>query len=234
LGTATIEIGRNGQRAARIAKVEYRAKVVELRLARTPLTPEEGLKVCAVWVRETGVGARKPDKLEWLLYTNIGAASETEVLRVIDSYRARWRVEEFHRTWKQGECDVESAQLRSSDAVVKWATILAAVAVRIERLKYMSRRTPDEPATSELSPLEIDALKLTQRHLHKGKRLRFPDIPTIGAATKWIAELGGWMGLKSSGPPGSITLARGLERLAIYADALVATRLERSERRPRT
>lgn len=234
LGTADVEIARNGQRAARVARVEFRAKVVELRFVQRGPDPAQRMNVCAVMVREIGAGARRKDALDWLLYTNIGAANEKEVLRIIDSYRARWRVEEFHRTWKQGECQVESAQLRSFDAVVKWATILAAVAVRIERLKYLARRIPDEPASIELTELEIAALKLTQRKLHEGKRLRLPEMPTIGEATKWIAELGGWMGLKSSGPPGSITLARGLDRLSIYAEALEMTRRERSERRAPT
>jgi hypothetical protein len=234
LGTADVEIARNGQRAARVAHVEFRAKVLELRFGQRGPDRAQRMKVCAVLVREIGADAKQKDALDWLLYTNIGAANEKEVLRVIDSYRARWRVEEFHRTWKQGECDVESAQLRSFDAVVKWATILAAVAVRIERLKYLARRIPDEPASIELTELEVAALKLTQRKLHQPRRLRLPDMPTIGQATKWIAELGGWMGLKSSGPPGSITLARGLDRLAIYAEALEMTRRERSERRAPT
>jgi hypothetical protein len=46
-------------------------------------------------------------------------------------------------------------QLRSPDAVVRWATILAAVATRIERLKHLARERADEPATVELTLEEI-------------------------------------------------------------------------------
>jgi hypothetical protein len=51
-------------------------------------------------------------------------------------------------------------------------------------------------------------------------------MPTIHEATGWIAEMGGWVPQKSSGPPGSITLARGIERLAIYVRAMLDVRAE--------
>lgn len=45
-------------------------------------------------------------------------------------YTARWLVEEFHKTWKSGLCMVEDTQLRSAEAIDKWATLLATVAGR--------------------------------------------------------------------------------------------------------
>jgi len=232
LGTRQIHLGRNGQRPARDAVVEVRAKEVELRFEAHPTSTVRSLKLWAVLVREIGRGARGADALDWLLYTNAPVSTEDAAFNVVDSYGSRWRVEEFHRTWKKGECNVESAQLRSVDAVVKWATILAAVAVRIERLKYLSRRTPDEPASIEFEPAEIEALAIERRARLRGTRQRVPNMPTIQQATEWIAEMGGWMGLRSSGPPGSITLARGLERLAIYTQALSDVRKENRLRAP--
>ena len=41
--------------------------------------------------------------------------------------------------------------------------------------------------------------------------------PTIAEATLWIAEMGGYTGKSSGGPPGTITIGRGLERLLIAA-----------------
>jgi hypothetical protein len=166
---------------------------------------EEGLRLFAVRVREVEAAA---DRLDWLLYTNAPVLTSEHAQAVVASYQARWRVEDFHRTWKQGECNVEDAQLRSQDAVVKWATLLSAVATRIERLKYLSRRKPDAPASCELAPDEIEALKLDQSSRYERRQL--PDMPSIEEATRWVAELGGWIG-KRNGPPGSITIARGLE-----------------------
>ncbi len=153
--------------------------------------------------------------------------NEEQARCIVEAYRARWRIEEFHRTWKQGECNVEDAQLRSLDAVIKWATILAAIATRIERLKYSSRTNPDEAALTVLTSLEIEVLQADQRdRLPKGTRRKKPppaDTVSIAEATTWIAQLGGWIG-KQNGPPGSMTLARGLERLAFLVQGVTIAR----------
>ena len=47
--------------------------------------------------------------------------------------------------------------------------------------------------------------------------------PTIADLTLWIAEIGGYTGQTSSGgPPGSITIARGLASVRAAAKALEA------------
>jgi transposase-like protein/DDE family transposase len=215
LGTFDVEIGRTGQRAARRATLEVRASQVTLRFVADCVQPTDGLRLYAVRIREVNAPG---EPLEWLLYTNVPVFSAEHAKAILDSYRARWRIEEFHRTWKQGHCNVEQAQLRSSDAMIKWATILAAVATRIERLKYLSRETPDVPASRELSEEEIEALRLDQRR-RKGKRRKLPSMPTIVQATEWIGELGGWIGPRN-GRPGATTLARGLERLGYLIEGI--------------
>jgi hypothetical protein len=86
---------------------------------------------------------------------------------VLYGYTQRWRVEELHKTWKSGACNVEQTQLRTAHAVKVWATILAAVAARIERLKSLARTTPEQPANVELSSHEIKALVLLKRRQKK-------------------------------------------------------------------
>jgi hypothetical protein len=231
LGTHAVELARNGKRPARVATVEVRAKPVELRFHYRPGEEVELHRMHAVWVRERGA---TENALDWMLYTNAPITSQIAALKIVNAYRARWRIEEFHRTWKRGECNVETAQLRSFDAMVKWSTVLSAVAIRIERLKYISRAMPDVPATVELAPIEIEALKIERRSQGlRGTKARIPETLTIAQATSWIAEMGGWMGLKSSGPPGSQTIARGLERLSIFVAAIEAVRNQDSPRKRR-
>jgi hypothetical protein len=217
LGTYEVKVGRTGRRAARTAMMDVRAAQVVLRFPPRGAMKTEALRLYAVLVREIDEGK---DALDWLLYTNAPVLTSEHAQRVIASYQARWRVEEFHRTWKQGECNVEDAQLRSQDAVVKWATLLSAVATRIERLKYLSRSEPNAPASCELAAEEIEALKLDRR---RRTRRRPPRMPSIGDATRWIAELGGWIGSRN-GPPGSVTLARGLERLGYLVEGIALAR----------
>jgi len=225
LGSYEVLVGRTGSRPARRAVVEVRAQRMEL-LFRARLNKSvETLAVTAVWVHEKTDDPKAP--LDWILYTNAPVTNESQARCIVEAYRARWRIEEFHRTWKQGECNVEDAQLRSLDAVIKWATILAAVATRIERLKYSSRANPDEAALTVLTSLEIEVLQADQRdRLPKGARRKKPptvESVSIAEATSWIAQLGGWIG-KRNGPPGSITLARGLERLGFLVQGVALAR----------
>jgi hypothetical protein len=229
LCTAKLKLPRNGRRRARTVTLEVRAVRANVRFDRDD---RASLDLFAVLVRERGRPRGAKDSIDWLLYTNLPVTNAGDALKILAAYRARWRIEEFHRTWKSGACNVETTQLRSFEAVAKWATILSAVSTRIERLKYLARNEPGLPATTELEPIEIEAL-LAERRSRVGRRVRLPKKPTIGDATTWIAEMGGWMGHKTSGPPGSTTIARGLQVLAIYTRALVDLRRGDARHRPR-
>ena len=136
---------------------------------------------------------------------------------VVFSYTQRWRIEELHKTLKSGACRVEETQLQTKDRVIKWATIMVAVASRIERIKRLSRQQPHEPASVELSQHEIRAL-IKLKRLQKKRTETISDAePSIEQATRWLAELGGYTGKSSGGPPGSITIRRGLDYIAPVA-----------------
>lgn len=220
IGIYTVEVAAGPRRRARTARLVARAAQVELAL---PVSKKRRvtLRVNAVWVSEDSPPAgEKP--LDWLLLTNSSIATTTESLSVVKGYTLRWRIEDFHKSWKSGGCNVEQTQLRSPNAVVRWATILAAVATRIERIKHLGRTQPDAPATVELTPLEIQVLLVLERKQKKRTEALPEGIPSIGQAMRWIADLGGYTGLSSGGPPGSITLGRGYEKLKIAVQAVQA------------
>ncbi len=178
--------------------------------------------VNVVLAREEGTTPAGEKPIDWLLLTNRPVATEKALKQIVFGYSQRWRIEDFHRSWKSGACRVEESQLRSKDSAIKWATILAAVATRVERLKLLSRQEPNRPALDEFSAVELRALKL----LRFGKSANKPNaqatVPTLAEAALWIAQLGGYTGKSSGGPPGSVTLARGLTQLQAAARALQA------------
>jgi len=139
-------------------------------------------------------------------------------MTVVHAYTRRWRVEDFHHAWKSGVCDIERSQLRSLSAFRRWATIAAAVASRAERLKTTSRSNPDVPALSELSRFEIDAAIL----LSETKRFKKGADLTLEQAVRLIADIGGYTGKSSGGPPGVKVIARGLIEVLAGARALKA------------
>jgi hypothetical protein len=56
---------------------------------------------------------------------------------------------------------------------------------------------------------EIDALIV----LKKPRSYSRGDVPPIGLAVRWLADLGGYTGKSSGGPPGAIVIGRGLKRI---------------------
>lgn len=215
---SVIELPRTPKRERRQAKVEIRATRVSVLLpdyGSHDRTERIELNVVEVLERSD-----RADRLQWVLLTNEPVDRLTDIERVVASYRTRWRVEDFHRTWKSGACGLEDIQLRTPGGIRKWAIMLAAVATRTERLKHLARTEPDTPATVELHEDEIAALILAKRRI-KTRVESVPDgVPTIGTAVRWIAELGGWAAQYRKGAqPGSTTIARGLHDLAIWTDA---------------
>jgi len=111
---------------------------------------------------------------------------------------------------------VEDPQLRSREGIIKWATLHCAVATRALRLAQLARARPDAPASEEFAQTEIDAAIILRRRT----KFRRGDVPSLVDTVRLIAEIGGYTGKSSGGPPGPTVIARGLERVAIAAEVL--------------
>jgi len=218
-----LEVRTAGRRQARTATMAVRACTVTLDLRDKRTSKRFSVELNAVQAVEHGTTPAGEKPIEWTLLTNRPIETIKDLTDVIWGYSMRWRIEEFHRTWKSGACCVEENQLRSTSAAIKWATILAAVAVRIERIKQLSREKPNLPAADEFSPAEIKAAALLYFGKAAKTKIAPAASPTIAQVTLWIACLGGYTGKTSSGgPPGSIVLARGMESVRAAAQALEA------------
>lgn len=199
---------RRPRRTARMS-VRFVPVTLEMKVPGRTLQVE----VTAVHVRERN--ASKEERIEWVLLTTWPVRGVADALTVVYGYSQRWKIEEFHRAWKAGGCQVERSQLRSVDTFKRWATILAAVAARAERLKQLARKTPDIPATTELTRTEVDcAIVLSRTRKFKPKQEL-----TLHQAITLIAEAGGYTGKSSGGPPGATTIRRGLDIVIPAAEA---------------
>lgn len=208
-------------RKKRVARMRVRVRNITLRVEDKATNKTWPITLTAISTKESGTTPRGEAPLQWTLLTNAEVNGLEDAKRVIYGYTQRWRIEEFHKTWKSGACNVERSQLRQKSNVVKWATLMAAVAARIERLKTLARTESERPASLELTPYEIMALVLTRRRTKKRTDPMPEDNPSIGDAVRWLADIGGYTGPKvSGGPPGSITIKRGLDRIIPVALAL--------------
>ena len=204
------------KRAARAAVMVVRAAEVTLDLVARPASARLPTRVWAVWTREEGTCPEGEEPIEWMLLTDYPVSNLADAQLVIRGYAERWRIEQFHRIWKSGACNVEDTQLGDRDHIITWATLHASVAMRIMRLTYLSRTRPEEPASVELSRNEVDAAILVS----ETKKFKRGDVLTIGQVILLIAECGGYTGKSSGGPPGALVLARGLRRVETVAKVL--------------
>ena len=69
-----------------------------------------------------------------------------------------------------------------------------------------------------------------KRHYRKRTETITDDVPDLETATRWVAELGGYTGKSSGGPPGAITIRRGLDYLRPAAEALALSRASGKKR----
>ncbi len=216
----SLQIPGRFNRRRRVARLLVRSARVTLDMVEAPTKERYPLEVNVVDVREYAATARNDEPIHWRLFTNAPIRNRSQVQHVITGYTHRWKIEEFHRTWKSGACCVEDTQLRSSAKVIRWAMILAATAARIERLKGLARTHSDVAASAEFSRHELMAIAIMRRHFACSDTDRIETRLSVATLVERIAELGGYTGEHSGGPPGSTTIRRGLDLIAPVAAAL--------------
>jgi len=123
-------------------------------------------------------------------------------------YTLRWGIEVYHRTLKSG-CQIEQRQLGTAERLEACLAIDLVVGWRIFHLAKLGRETPAVPCTVYFEEAQWKALLayLTKNPVPPAQP------PSLGEAMRLVASLGGFLGRKSDGNPGTQTLWLGLQRL---------------------
>ena len=121
-------------------------------------------------------------------------------------------IEIYHKTLKSG-CRIEKRQLMHADRLEVCLAIDLVVAWRIFYLTKMGRETPDVPCTVFFEEFEWKALTCYVRK----NPVPPTEPPTLKEAVRMVAGLGGFLGRKGDGDPGTKTLWLGLEHLVDLA-----------------
>jgi Transposase DNA-binding/Transposase Tn5 dimerisation domain len=218
LGTYSLRVTKPGARP-RLTAIAVRVREVELHLRPGPMGrgPVQLKTMRVVEARERRGGK---NRVLWRLLTTLPVTTFAEARAVIAAYTQRWRIEEFHLAWKSGACGIEFSWLRQREHFFKWATLLSAVAARLERIRLLSRSEPERSALDEFTRDEIDAAIA----LRKPKGVELGATPTLGEVTRWIADIGGYTGKSSGGPPGIRVITRGFDRVEAAAVAVASLR----------
>ena len=207
-GEIRLEVPRRHSRAARETTLEIRFAKVDL----APPTPrKKELSPVTLWAvaateKNAPAGA---EPLSWLLFTSMTVETLAQALEKVVWYTRRWGIEVFHRTLKSG-CKIEDRQLGNDHRIEACLAIDLVVAWRLFHLVRRGRETPDVPCTVFFEEHEWKALVTFQTRVPVA-----PDAspPTLREATRMVAGLGGFLGRKGDGEPGTETLWRGIQRL---------------------
>ncbi|MFQ5503076.1 MAG: IS4 family transposase [Phycisphaerae bacterium] len=200
---------RPGQ-PARTAKIEVRTGSVRMPVPRhtsawvKSLDPQP-IDLNVVWVREVDA----PDgtqPVEWVLYTSQPIETFAQVWEIIEDYESRWLIEEYHKALKSG-CRVTARQLKTAARLEAIVGLMSVVAVRLLQLKTLAKAEPNRAARTIVPLLWLQMLKAARKKLR-----RVHDL-TIYEFYREVAKLGGFLGRKSDGEPGWITIWRGWEKL---------------------
>ena len=218
-GVQVLQVPRQGSRAAREAHMNVR--YAEVNLQAPTRNKGQPIPVWSVYAQEQEAPEGiKP--LEWMLLTTIPVTSFEQAIEKLMWYTRRWGIEVFHRTLKSG-CRIEQRQLGQADRIEACLAIDMVVAWRIYYLNKLGREVPQAPCTVYFEESEWKALMVFTT-----KKPVAPDIPpTLHEAIRLVAGLGGFLGRKSDGEPGTQTLWLGLQRLddiaAMYLAMIDAT-----------
>ena len=221
-GIQMLQVPRQGNRAAREARLAIRFATVTL-AAPTGHKGGAALRVWAVLAQEEqappGV---KP--LEWMLLTTVSVETFEQAIEKLQWYARRWGIEVMHRTLKSG-CRIEQRQLGQADRLEACLAIDLVVAWRIFYLTKLGREVPQAPCTVYFEEAEWKALMA----FTSGNPVAPQTPPSLREAIRLVATLGGFLGRKADGEPGTQTLWLGIQRL----DDLVAMwRVMRSATQP--
>jgi hypothetical protein len=141
--------------------------------------------------------------ISWTLVTSEPIQSEQQLLDILDTYRARWTIEEYFKALKSG-CSYEKRGFESIEAFLRCLALLADIACKVYNIKMLDQESPESSAELIATPVQLQILAIRTNPLRK-------PIRTVADFIQAIARIGGH--LKHNGKPGWQVLMRGYEKL---------------------
>jgi hypothetical protein len=206
LGSSAVELRSRAGEPARTAVLEIKAARVNWDGPWRPGGWQEPLRqITVLEIKEVNPPEGTKEALHWRLLSSLPCQTLAQAQRIVGRYTARWWIEEYHKALKTG-AGVEESQLERGWRLEALIAVLAVVAVRLLSTKLLARSRPES-----FDALQSLGSEITQVLEHKFG-------PPKGGWTNQnllvaIARMGGFIGRKSDGMPGWLTIWRGWQRL---------------------
>ena len=224
-GLVPVQIGRRGNQPARTAQLQIRFCPVRLQ----PPKGKQSLGIVEAWavlaIEPKAPPGIKP--IQWMLLTTVPVENLEQASQKLHWYAIRSLIEGFHRTIKSG-CRVEKRQLLNAEGLKNCLALDLVVGWRIVYMSRLGREQPDLPCTKVFEVEEWKAL-----HLFVNRTLKVPaKPPPLQQTIRMVASLGGFLGRKGDGQPGTQTIWLGLRRLKDIVAAINLVRRLQQTRAP--
>ena len=164
---------------------------------------KDALTVNVVYLQESNPPEGN-EPIDWMILTSEPVNNLEQARAIIEHYRKRWIIEEWHRAVKEG-CRLEHSQLTGRSALLRLTAVVSVVGVRLIQLRDLAHdlAKADEPQHLRelVPPLWIGIVAALAKL----------DAATLTPKQFWhtIARRGGWLGRKNDGRPGWKTIWQG-------------------------
>jgi hypothetical protein len=204
-GQTTIHIPQGGDRESRTATLSIKSGTCELLAPyEAPnLTPPVEVNVVRAEEIETD-----DDPIQWVLLTTESVDTFEDILTVIEYYKARWIIEEWHKVLKTG-CKIEDRQLETWERMEVLLSMYSVIAWKVLELRELARGEQQSSADVFLSDTERTILET-----------KFPELSDQGgkAYAVAVAKVGGYLDRSSDPPPGWQTMWKGLKKVRTWEE----------------
>lgn len=179
-GRTSIEIQQGGNRERREAELAVKAGTCELLPPNHDTEHDSPVTVNVVRIDEIG---RDDDPIQWVLLTTESVDEFEESMAVIEYYRARWIIEEWHKVLKTG-CEIEDRQLETWERMEVLLSLYSVISWKILELRELargaSRRSPDVFLTETEQSILDEISRIDQR--------RRQSVRSCGCNDWWLPQ----------------------------------------------
>ena len=148
----------------------------------------------------------------WIVLTNLPVDTFEDCKTVLEIYKARWHIEDYHKVLKTGY-QIDEIYLHASREAVENALTMAAIsACRLYWIIYVGRVEKTASAQRLFTEYEWKSVYVYFRE-------KIPtNTPSLSEVIIKIAQLGGYMPRKNAAPPGIKSMWLGLQAFATTAE----------------
>ena len=205
-------------------KREERNVYQEVRICNITLRPPrrkekklEPISINVVHCKEINCPAGE-EALEWFLLTSFPVKDAEGALDIVQWYLCRWQIEVYFKVLKSG-CKVEELQFDTFEATANCLAFYMIVGWRILYLTMLGRACPDMECSAVFEASEWQSVyRIVKKEVPPKKP------PKLNEMILMIAKLGGFLGRKSDGYPGTQVMWIGIQRMRDFTLAWEAFR----------